>query len=181
MRIGLHESQAAFGDRFHVEQATVSRWEKGEPIVRSLWEPLAKLGGVGVAEFILGGQQMVPLLSWVAAGSLQMIGDVPEIAEAPAIPMAGLEPGEWFALRVQGDSMDRVAPDNSLILVNRSDRALVSRKFYVFGNRGEATFKRYVDQPPRLEPFSTNPTHESIFPKQNLQVIGRVRRVIIDL
>lgn len=48
------ESQASFGDRFGVNQTTVSRWEKGaEPSKEELLE-LARLAGASVEEFLAG-------------------------------------------------------------------------------------------------------------------------------
>ncbi|WP_371456382.1 LexA family protein [Thalassospira sp. MCCC 1A01428] len=48
-------------------------------------------------------------------------------------------------------------------------------------NGGEATFKRYRSEPSRLEPASTNPKHQTIFPQDEIRVIGRVVRVIQEL
>jgi phage repressor protein C with HTH and peptisase S24 domain len=93
-----------------------------------------------------------------------------------------LPPGDWFALKVRGDSMDLIAPDGATILVNRRDTRLVPKKFYVFARGGEATFKRYIDKPVRrLEPYSTNRAHEPIYPGRDLVVVGRVHRVIVDV
>lgn len=39
LRKALGDNQAEFGERFGVEQATVSRWEKGEPVQRKHQEP----------------------------------------------------------------------------------------------------------------------------------------------
>lgn len=123
-----------------------------------------------------------PLLSWVAAGKMTDVGDTPTPGDVESIPAWDLPRGDWFALRVSGDSMDEVAPDGSIIVVNRADRRLQRHKFYVFGIRGEATFKRYVDRPvKRLEPFSSNRSHEPIYPGDDFTVIGRVHRVIVDL
>lgn len=128
------------------------------------------------------GIVMVPRLSWVSASAMADVGDVPHPKDAPTTPFADLPKGDWFGLKVVGDSMDRIAPDGALILVNRLDRRLVRHKFYVFADRGEATFKRFVDKPvKRLEPYSTNPAHEPIYPHRDVIVIGRVARVITDL
>lgn len=182
LRAARRESQAAFGDHFGVEQATVSRWEKGEPVKRQLWETMAKLAKKDVAEFFLDAHQTaVPLLSWVSAGGMQVVSHSAELSDAQMIPASGLGNGDWFALSVEGDSMDRIAPSGSIILVNRAEKTLLPRKFYIFFEEGEATFKRYADNPLRLEPFSTNPAHEAIFPGRNLTVIGRVRRVLIEI
>src|SRR3990167_4241761 len=49
-RVGLGESQPVFGDRFGVQQGTVSRWERGYPPERVHWAPLAPVVGGAVAE-----------------------------------------------------------------------------------------------------------------------------------
>jgi SOS-response transcriptional repressor LexA len=125
---------------------------------------------------------LVPQLSWVAASKMTDVGEALHPAHAPTIPFADLPAGDYFALKVAGDSMDRVAPDGSTILVNRRDRRLISNRYYVFGNRGEATFKRYIASPTKLlMPFSNNPTHAPLVPGKGLSVIGRVYRVLVDL
>lgn len=102
------------------------------------------------------------------------------IGEADA---ADLDPkGQWIALRVDGDSMDRISPPGSLIFVNLADRRLVTNACYIITNAdGEATYKRFRASPPRFEPVSTNPAHEPIFPDGEPVVLGRVRRSIIDM
>lgn len=123
----------------------------------------------------------MPLLSWVAAGELKDAGDIPHPADVAWLSAAGLPPGDWFALRVDGDSMDLIAPDGSIIFVDRSDRDLVNERFYVFQGSDGATFKQYMADPNRLEPYSTNKAHKTKYPKRELFVIGRVRRVITEL
>ena len=110
------------------------------------------------------------------------VGEVSATHAAQKLVTGDLPPGDWFALRVKGDSMDRVAPDGSVVLVNHADRRLVPGAFYIFGDYGEATFKRFLDKPVRLlAPYSTNPSHDPIAPKPGFVVIGRVRRVVTDL
>lgn len=125
----------------------------------------------------------VPVVGWVQAGQLADIGAVHEIPDLDYVTTDGLGPGEWFATDVHGDSMDRVSPEGSRIFVNALDRTLVAGRFYVFSLRGETTYKRYYDDPVRLEPFSTNPANRTIFPaKDNAwSVVGRAVRSVIDL
>jgi len=125
----------------------------------------------------------VPLVSWVAATGFAetpavLLGD--EIAH---LPVPGLPRGDFLALRVVGDSMNLVAPENSIIVVDRSDTVPRPRGFYVFAtpDGGEATFKRWMSRPDRLEPYSTNPAHEAIYLDAPPTVIGRVRKVMLDL
>lgn len=52
-----------------------------------------------------------PLISWVSAGRLLKPDSVSTIEDAPRVAAPDLDPrGEWIALRVEGDSMDRISP-----------------------------------------------------------------------
>ena len=123
----------------------------------------------------------VPILTWVSAGSMARDdGQQDIIGETEG---GGLDPrGNWIALRVEGDSMDRISPPGSLIFVNLNDKRLVTNACYIIANDGgEASCKRFRNNPPRFEPVSTNPTHEPIFPDNDPVVIGRVRRSVIEM
>ena len=123
----------------------------------------------------------VPLISWVSAGRLAESSQAPRAERLLAMPDLGS--GDFFALTVKGDSMDRISPDGSIIVVNRREQQLVAGKAYVFAIKGEATYKLWRPGPPaRLEPYSTNPMNEPIFPeRRKLFVVGRVRRTLLDL
>lgn len=127
------------------------------------------------------GAITVPILTWVSAGAMAKDDSQQDIVgETDA---AGLDPrGRWIALRVDGDSMDRISPPGSLIFVNLEDRRLIPNACYVITNGdGEATYKRFRANPPRFEPVSTNPAHEPIFPDGEPTVLGRVRRSVIEM
>ena len=126
----------------------------------------------------------VPLLSWVSAGEL--IDAESQIAtdDLPKLPFADLGSGEFFALRVVGDSMDRISPEGSIIVINRTECNLSPGKPYIFWHRDDgATYKLWDDDPARLEPHSWNPANKSKFIKRknDFSVIGRVRRTLLDL
>lgn len=127
----------------------------------------------------------IPLLDMVTAGKLRAPSSQIPVEDVPLLAFADLGRGEFFALTVQGDSMDRVSPDGSVIVVNQADRTLVSGKAYVISQRGEATFKLWRSDPPRFAPYSTNPVHEPIFVKSKgdaeKMVVGRVKRTVLDL
>lgn len=125
----------------------------------------------------------VPLLDFVSAGRLAQPASQIPVEDVPLLAFADLGPGEWFALKVKGDSMNKISPDGSVIVVNRADNHLVSGKSYVFSIQGETTFKRWQGgDPPYLESYSTE-TFPPIFPKskRGLAVIGRVKRTVLDL
>lgn len=124
----------------------------------------------------------IPVISWVAAGTLaDATTQVPESDEELALELPAA--GRFFATRVRGDSMDRIAPDGALLVVNQTDHTLVHGYRYIFSLRGETTFKRWGADPPRLVPESLNPSHDIHIIKKDepWSVIGRVRRVIIEV
>lgn len=127
-------------------------------------------------------ERFAPLISWVSAGQLMTPDNPVDLEGGKQIPLGDLGPGEWIALRVDGDSMDRISPPDSVILVNMADRKLVPNACYVIvTEEGEATYKRYRGNPPRFAPVSTNVDHDDIYPEGAVRVLGRVRRSLIDM
>lgn len=126
----------------------------------------------------------IPLIDWVNAGSLSEPRSQVSIHDVPLLPFANLGHGEFFALAVTGNSMDRVSPEGSIIVVDRADRTLVNGRFYIFGLKGETTYKKWSGTEPEfLSPYSTDPSHGPIFVKhkRDIEVIGRVKRSMLEL
>lgn len=128
----------------------------------------------------------VPLLDQVTAGALKSPSSQIPVHDVPLLALANLGHGEFFALKVEGDSdsMDRISPPGSIIVVNKIDRALKNGRFYVFSIDGETTYKMWQEgKPAYLAPYSTNPTHKPRFihSKRGFDVIGRVKRTLLDL
>lgn len=123
----------------------------------------------------------VPLISWVSAGKMSF----PDVSEdiIRLVRDGDLDPaGDWIALQVVGDSMDRISPPESIIFVDRADKILVPNACYVISNGdGEATYKRFRPNPMRFEPVSTNPTHEPIYPTREPLIVGRVKKSTIQM
>lgn len=126
------------------------------------------------------GARTIPVFSWVAAG--RMHEPEAQLEPSETIEISGLPAGDYFGTRVQGDSMDRLSPSGSLIIVNRAETELIRGRRYIFNYRGETTYKRWEPDPDRLMPESTNPANESIFPRNHSDwsVIGRVRLTLLD-
>jgi SOS-response transcriptional repressor LexA len=142
----------------------------------------AKFFKVSVGWLIAGEGFSVPLISWVSAGKLESPSAPVDMEDAKMLPVAGLPPGDWFALKVEGTSMDRISPPDSVIIVNRRDRRLVSNACYVIADgEGGVTYKRYRAEPMRFEPVTFSDGHETFFPDQDPTIIGRVRRTILDM
>lgn len=126
----------------------------------------------------------VPLISWVSAGNLSTPDAIADLKDAPPVAVPDLDAsGEWIALRVEGDSMDRISPPDSIIVVNLKDRRLVANACYVIADEdGAATYKRY--RPPNeWAPVSTNPAHKPLRLTAGAEprIIGRVRKSILSM
>lgn len=127
----------------------------------------------------------VPLLDRVTAGKLRFpVSQIP-VEDVPLLAFADLGRGDFFALTVEGDSMDRIAPEGATIVVNQADKTLVAGKPYVLSDRGAVTFKLWKPGPPRWAPFSFNPLHEPLYVKSKeaaeKMVVGRVKRAVVEL
>ena len=122
----------------------------------------------------------VPIISWVQAGQLTETIEPSDFSDAKEHVVVPYRRESLFALEVRGGSMNRIAPGGSLIVVDYYDQDPVDGKCYIFRVGGETTFKRYRASPARLEPDSTEPGHDTIFPQDGVEILGRVIRVIIS-
>jgi SOS-response transcriptional repressor LexA len=140
---------------------TVVEMDKARELVRNSL-------GLNISEV-----RSIPLLGSVPAGSWREAvrnsrGTVP-VADDGTPPNA-------YALIADGDSMDRVAPDGSTIIVDPDDLDLYPGRYYVVRNGdGDATFKQFKMDPARLAPCSTNSDHQDILlGRDKFQIVGRV-------
>lgn len=169
----------------------ISNHNGNRPISKKAAEAYARVFGHTPGWYLYGTDESetrrsyeIPMVSMVSAGRMR---DQPGVLSADIekyIHLDDLPPGDWIALTVDGDSMNRLAPEGSILIVNRADSTLLDGRFYIFAlDGGQATFKTYRRDPERLQPYSTNPDHMSIPVEQHsdLYVFGRVRRVIQEV
>lgn len=182
-------SQDRVAELAGVSQQLVSQLETGKAEKTTELPAIAQALGVSVHELDPAYSPdadgiptlNIPFIAWVSAGSM-MREDVSDeamgslrVADLPAS-------GDWIALKVVGDSMDRISPPESVIFVDRKDKYLVPNACYVIADdEGNATYKRYRSGPTRFEPVSTNAVHEPIFPDNDPIIVGRVRRSVINM
>lgn len=117
--------------------------------------------------------QWVPLIGLASAGSWNEAVIMPE-RQRP-IPM-GSAGKRAFAVEIRGDSMDKILPEGGWAIVDPDQTGLYIKGVYLIENgEHDATIKRYMGEPARFEPVSTNPTHQPLF-LANVphRVIGRV-------
>jgi SOS-response transcriptional repressor LexA len=189
-------------ERLDTNKQNITRWSNGDrkltvdwakklaPLLDTTADVLLLVSEAGSSpERPSKGQKRlisVPLLDTVTAGKLKAPSSQIPVEDVPLLAFADLGRGDWFALKVESDadSMDRVSPPGSMLLINKADRDLRSGRCYIFSIDGETTYKMWQDgDPAYLAPFSTNPTHKPIFIRRRraFDVIGRVKRTVLDL
>ncbi len=128
----------------------------------------------------------LPVYSEVPAGRMMASEGIARAEDVRShITISGLGRGDWAALVVNGNSMNKVAPDGSIIVFNRADTRPIDNGFFIFKHpeTGEATFKRYgAGKPPRLRPYSYDDYDPIILAADDeVEIVGRVRKVVVDL
>lgn len=142
-------------------------------IERALAAKRAEIEGTDSREFDTTPLPKIPLLGEVPAGSpqeaIEMSGKWHPVTDPDTPPRA-------YALRIKGDSMDKLVPDGATITVDPDDRDLWDGAQYVIRTQdGEATFKEYHANPARLVPLSNNPSHAVIkLGDEPIEILGRV-------
>ncbi|ENN91112.1 LexA family transcriptional regulator [Bartonella bovis] len=127
--------------------------------------------------------ESIPLISWVSAGELSEQEGITNFLDCSMIEAVNLPAGEWIALRVDGSSMNKISPPDSIIFVNMRDKKLVPNACYVIADEtGRATYKRYRpnDNPP-FQPASYDRTIKAPKLEGAISIIGRVRRTILEM
>lgn len=179
-RAGL--TQAALAERLNVEQPTVQRWEKGkrELGVNTLIE-IAKALGVDPS-LLLSQESVMPVplgptlycKGKIAAGRWKVAVEDPEDewASFTGRPDVTAELSMRFGLKVEGDSMDLLYPDGTIVecvsVFGRTEIAPGKRVVVVRKNKEglfEATVKELAeDEQGKMWaiPRSSNPSHRAI-------------------
>lgn len=112
-----------------------------------------------------------PVIGMVAAGNWREAAQ-----ETTRYIAAPVKARNAFGLVVDGTSMDKIAPEGSVVMVDPDCFDLHDGGLYVVMNDdSEATFKRYRADPARLEPVSSDPDHGVIqLGRAPFSVIGKV-------
>lgn len=154
---------------------TIAKLERSQRTLSQHWiEQIAAALKVSPSAIISGeaqGVRMVPLLGSIPTGPWQEAVNDP-IGHVFA-PVGSLSA---FALRPQGDSMNKVIMSGATVIIDPDQVELVDGKIYAVRNgSGDATLKMYRSTPPRLEPCSDNPKHQPIpVGAEPFIVIGRM-------
>lgn len=179
-------SQQKLAQKLNVSRSTVAMWETGssEPSLQMI-QRIADVLSVSVAE--LFGEPadpsahkgiLIPVLGCVQAGlpneAVEDVLDYEEITPELA------STGEFFALRVRGDSMEPRMVDGDVVIVRKQDDADSGDVVVALVNGDEATIKRLKKRPEGILLIANNPTYEPMFFSNReirelpVRVIGKV-------
>ena len=167
--------------------STVSDWERGKATPNTgILTYIANRFGISLTELMEtnlqdgaineppSGYELVPVVGEVAAGSPNYA--VEDIEGYMTLPPDKRSNDGLFYLRVKSDSMDKIFPVGSYVLVDSKIEAENGDIVIFKPNGDEATLKRYKQQGHIvwLEPESNNSDHESkVFDLRELMKSGQ--------
>lgn len=154
--------QAELARAVKVSQATMSEYESGkyEPDIETL-RAIAKYYGVTV-DYVVGGERYtrpsavrIPVYRAVAAGiPIEAIEDIVDWEEITPDLAAS---GKFFALRIQGQSMEPKICDGDVVVVRQQEDADTGDTAIVLVNGNNATCKRIKKDKTGLWLIPNNP------------------------
>lgn len=166
-------------ERMGIHFTTVARIERSERRLTYDWaEKFASALGVEITDLHdnpfsqrVAEVRQVPIIGQVQAGSWREAIEDPE--DTMTAPVDG---PNTFGLRVVGNSMDTIAGPGAIVLVDPDRLSLRDGRYYVIMNdSGETTFKQFRADPARLEPLSSDPSHQTIdLGRTSFTVVGQV-------
>ena len=167
-RVKAHMSRQQVADAIGKSLSAVTMWERGErkPSREALYL-LAQLYGVTV-DVLMGGEQetqvgsvAIPILGEVAAGYPMFATENILGYEDIGADMA--TQGEYFALRIKGDSMLPRMRDGDIVIVRRQPSADDGQTVVVLVNGESATVKRLQVRPDGIMLIPSNPDFSPLF------------------
>lgn len=159
-------TQGALAAKLFVNQTAVSQWERGvttpsPPILLQL----SQMYNVSV-DYLLGKDEKkpntakgvrIPVYAAVAAGiPIEAIEDIVDYEEIDAALAAT---GDFFGLRIKGDSMEPKMSEGDVVIVRKQDDADTGDIVIVLINGNEATVKKLKKEPSGISLIPNNPAH----------------------
>jgi repressor LexA len=154
-----------------IPSSRVSEMLKGRRRIQQDEMPvLSEILGLGAE--LDSSVRKIKRIGLVPAGQLRQALD----ESTDTIEVSADLPKGIFALEVDGESMNLLAPHGADVIVDPSDKNLFAGDLYVIGNgAGEFTFKLFKQDPARLVPLSSDPSHSVIMlGAEAINIIGRV-------
>lgn len=180
-KAGLTQQQLA--DKIGMSQSIVGKLEMETRSMKiDVLEKIAEALDVSLSELIFKAHPFpyrhVPIRGVVNAGEPMIAFDDLTDYETVAFDT---ERSDFFALKVQGHSMDKVAPDGSTIIVDprENDPQALHKQPIVALQDGEVLFKIWDNTLKLFQPKSTRDDYDPIPAKYGAQILGRVVAFIV--
>ena len=187
LRAAKNVKQADLASAISVSQAALSGYETGKfQADIDTYKKIAAYFDVSL-DYLLGGvpntasssgSVSIPVLGDVAAGI--PIEAVTDIVDYEEIDAALARTGDFFGLRIKGDSMEPRMREGDVVIVRRQDTADTGDTVVVLVNGDSATVKKIKYGPDGITLLPTNPSHDPFFysaaevEQLPVRVIGRV-------
>lgn len=184
LRKGRGMSQSELARRCSVHQTAVSQWENERtyPDTESLIK-LSELFNVSIDELMncdvdRAAGISVPVLGYIRAGI--PIEAVKDIIDYEEISPDMSERGEYFALKIKGDSMEPRICDGDVVIVRQQADIESGDIAVVMVNGVDATVKKVIKKDTRLILVPFNQNYEPMFFSQKevvqlpVKIIGKV-------
>lgn len=187
LRIKNKYTQEDIANKFDMTKTGISYWENGksEPSLEVI-EKLAELFNVSI-DYLLGNSDTennyrimhnrTNVIGVVPAGvPLEAIEDIIGEIEYPS----RFEDKEVFALQIKGDSMNKVLPDGSIGLFEKTDVLENGQIGAILVNGYDATVKKFyrLTDSYVLEPLSFNPDYQPIVIKDGTDPVSIVGKLL---
>jgi len=168
------------------DRVMISKWETGYqvPVLYTI-SCLAKvfnvsidyLNGNGAAK-TKGKGVSIPVLGYVRAGI--PIETVEEILDYEEISQEMASAGEYFGLKIKGDSMEPKISEGDVVIVRKQNIVENGELAVVLVNGNDATVKKFYMNENGVSLISTNPTYDPFYYNKEqvenlpVQIIGKV-------
>lgn len=156
-------TQAEVSQIIGLTQSAYSGWENGRYKIDNI--SLSRLADLFdcTVDYLLGGEMpsrntyRIPVYAAVAAGiPIEAIEDIVDYEEIDAA-LAGT--GEFFGLRIKGDSMEPRMREGDVVIVRKQDDAYTGDIVIVLVNGSDATVKKLKKEPSGISLIPNNPAH----------------------
>lgn len=169
-RESLKLTKRELAKRIGVHESSINKYEKGlVDIPLSKITELARVLNV-TESYLMGWEDddkempqglQIPVLGTVAAGI--PISAVEDILDYEEIPQSWQNQGEFFALKIKGDSMEPRMESGDVVIVKQQSDANSGDTVIVLVNGDDATCKRLEKTDNGIMLVSTNPKYPPMF------------------
>lgn len=193
LRLERGLSKVEFAKRLGVSEGTVRQWESGknEPRMGAV-EKIAEKFNVSKS-YLLGldapesvrqesDEIAIAFLGKVSAGAFESDAAFTSTVTIPRSVLKGRNPDDCIALQVNGDSMNKVLPNESYIIVHKTDTVTTGDILVLrLGNEYTVKQVRLTETMVHLEPISYSEEFKTnSYPIDELNEIHSVGKVIYN-